>query len=195
MDEMDEKHQSNKVDETIEIDNWDCYKCSESFSDKHSLDRHNKRSGSCIGVWYVCKRCLDFFDKPSELRKHQSLKRGCSKAVLSGKIIKVSVDIPFEAMATVRLKRGAEDAGNMMTYLEHVVARGNHQEMRDVLQACSIVDIHQLIVSIGKLADDVDKTGLFIDLLAILSDFSNAGGTSPEKKALLQQFIDENIVL
>ena len=176
---------------------WSCYKCGEPFSDERSLQRHltSKTIGSCIGVWYVCRRCLEFFDKPSVLRRHQGLKRGCAKAVLGGKTIHHTTtadSVPLEAMVAVRLKRGAEDAGGMMPYLQHVVNRGNHQEMRDVLQACSVSELDVLLGYVQTASDD---TALFIDLLAQLSDFSNTEDVSPEKRAKLKDFVNRNVTL
>jgi len=176
---------------------WSCYKCGEAFADERSLERHlnSQRSGSCIGVWFVCRRCLNFFDTPSELKRHQSLKRGCAKALLGGKMVKASAsgkEVPIEAMTAVRLKKGAQDAGGMPAYLERVVLRGNHQEIQDVLQACTVEDLGVFLDYVQSVADD---TALFIDLLAVLSNYGNTEDISPEKRAKIRPFVELNITL
>ena len=173
---------------------WSCYKCDEALADERSLKRH-LRSNNCIGIWYVCKRCLDFFDKPSDIKRHQNRKRGCAKAVLGGKIVQASTtskEIPLEVVTAVRLKRGATDAGGMSSYLDHVAKRGNHQEIKDVLQACNIGELVIFLERVNGVSDDI---ALFIDIIAVLADYSNTELVSPEKKAILKAFVNFNITL
>lgn len=181
----------------VEVPLYECYKCDEVFSDERTLKRHI-RANRCIGVWYVCKRCLNFFDTPSDLKRHQSLKRGCAKAVLSGKVVSTAskmgavANVPIEALAAVRLQKGADDAGGMTSYLENVAKRGDHHEVTSVLLVCSLDELDQLLSHISSLSDD---TALFIDLLAVLSDYSNTDDVSPEKRAKLRAFVDLNVRL
>jgi hypothetical protein len=103
-----------------------------------------------------------------------------------------AIEVPHEVMTAIRLHKGAEDAGGLEDYLKRVAFRGNHQEIQDVLQACTLEDLDVFLEYVQSVADD---TALFIDLLAVLSDFGNAEDTSPEKRAKIRPFVDRNVTL
>ena len=166
-----------------------CRKCDADFPDDRALKRHLRRRQGCIGMWYVCKRCLQFFNTPSEIKLHQDRKRRCKPAAIC------APGIPREAVLKLRLQKGAEDAGSMRQYLQRVINRADNHELCDVLDVCTLDELDELLTLLLKYGDDPSQTATFIQLLAMLSNYSNGEQISPEKRAMMKHYVDTNVTL
>lgn len=135
-----------------------------------------------IGVWYVCRRCCEPFDTPSAIERHQSRKQLCKPSKTPG----------ASNMHLVRYRKALEDFGNdAETYLRHVIQRGVHWEIIDVLDSCDFQDFNLFL----KLLTNLDGSSEFFDLLALLSDYSNRNYISLERRMRLKAYVDEHITL
>lgn len=56
-----------------------CRICLRDFDTWQHLENHLRAQKSCIGAWYVCKRCFKSFKTPTLLKVHQSSKIICKK--------------------------------------------------------------------------------------------------------------------
>jgi hypothetical protein len=57
---------------------WECNWCSCYFSSKQALQKHQEK-GVCMKKGYICMRCLQLWNTPSELRRHQTSQRKCKQ--------------------------------------------------------------------------------------------------------------------
>lgn len=80
--------------------------------------------------------------------------------------------------------------GDPTEYLRHVVQRRDKAEVLNVLEAASLGDLEILFQLIVHPTHNLDYA-----LLAIMSDFSNGDTVSLEKRALIRQFVDQNVSL
>ena len=164
-----------------------CDKCDRKFSDKKALQDHlTRRYKSCIGIWYVCKRCNGFFDTPSAISRHQGLKTACEAATVPSGGAETR-----EAALAIRLQKGIDDAGSIQNYLAHVVEREDEQEIADVLESCLMEHAELLLKMIGE----IEYMGRKINLLAILADYANGETVSPERGAIIREFVDVHVTL
>ncbi len=58
-----------------------CYRCGKLYKSNKTLEKHLKDVPFCVGVIYVCKRCLQPFDNLTKLKRHQHNKKNCLKFV------------------------------------------------------------------------------------------------------------------
>ena len=54
-------------------------------------------------------------------------------------------------------------------------------------------DLNEFLGAIAATA--AGDSGAFIDMLAVLSDFSNTDMVSPEKRAVIKMFVSQNVTL
>jgi len=57
---------------------WVCDWCSGRMSSKQALQKHQDK-GVCLKKGYLCLRCLQLWQTPSELQRHQTSQRKCKK--------------------------------------------------------------------------------------------------------------------
>jgi len=168
-----------------------CPKCDGTFADEKTLEQHIRRKkGSCIGAWYVCKRCTRFFSHQSELERHQSSKNPC----LLYPTTPMQSDIPKEVAAWIRYEKAIRDNLSTRNYLERVVRRRNLTELTNVLEACSAVDDLPILLELVSALSEED-TAAFLKILGTLSDFANGDTTSLEKRTVLQEYVNKNVTL
>lgn len=183
--EEQEEHEQEEVEE--EEDAFICEKCDMEFKCVKSLKDHKRRlKGSCMGGWYVCRRCTKFFNTLGELNRHQAIAKICPLNVTTP----TQPTIPKEIAAWVRYEKAISDAGGTDEYLKRAARRINPVEMNNVLEAASLTDIDKLFVIVNDL-DDACK----YHMLALLSDFANGNTTSLEKREQINQFVNKNIML
>ncbi len=164
----------------------DCPKCGKSFIDvQHHLEKAKKRS--CIGFLFVCKRCGQIFDNESRILCHQTTKLICER------LVTVQTDIPREIAVRIRYLKAIEDCGTVSNYLARVVKRGLKCEVTNVLESCSLDELHvifQLLVHC-----ETKKPAHFFKIISVMSDFANEISVSLEKRAVIREFVDRNITL
>ena len=162
-----------------------CPKCGETFKNlKHHLEKIKKKS--CIGVWYVCKRCGEFFEFESALLRHQSTKSVCELRTSTP----LQPDIPREMSAPIRYLKAINDCGSKQEYLQRAVKRGLKQELLNVMEACSLDDLAAIFDAVQK-----SYPAHLFKILAVMSDFANQETVSLEKRAMIREFVDRNVTL
>jgi hypothetical protein len=175
------------------IEECRCNRCNKVFSDPKALKHHHSiRELSCIGMWYVCKRCLQHFDTPSTIRAHQSRKKVCSP---NGAAVDNADDNgTSHSVKALLLHKGAQDAGSTIEYFRHAVIRSDKAELMSILDICSLADIDSVFEVLKELKRN-DRDGLVITALGVLAEFANKPRTSPEKAAKIRAFVIENTIL
>lgn len=163
-----------------------CHKCGGSFS---NLEKHLKKSKkkSCIGIWYVCRRCGHFFEFESQIERHQSNKHLCSFFVTTP----LQSDMPREMAASIRYMKAISESRD--NYLKRAIRRGLTDELTTIMEACSLDDLLFIFDLLSDLAA-TNSTALF-KILAIISDFANKDTTNLEKRMLIREFVDKHISL
>ena len=183
------------IDECL-ADNADkpkCEKCGKIFADEYSLKHHmEKRTTSCIGIWYVCRRCLQCFKSASLIKIHQQQQKLCIPPNFEEPTPHTTTAMPPpELIKSLKLRKGAYDNGTMEAYLQRVIKRRNATEMRNVLEAVNISELYLMLKLIRELPN---RSGI-IDCLAHISSFANMPTTSPEKHATIQEFVAEQTTM
>lgn len=136
-------------------------------------------------MWYVCKRCLESFETISVIKDHQTRQTPCQLKHHSE-----SAELPHEVINDLRLKKGAKDCGSMVSYFDHVLLRMDETEIKNVLSACSLVDLYKIIELVNKL-ENVHR----IKCLSQFANFCDANDSSPEKISVIRNFILEQTTL
>jgi uncharacterized C2H2 Zn-finger protein len=168
-----------------------CPKCEATFADEKTLEQHSRRKkGSCIGAWYVCKRCTRFFGHQSELERHQAAVKPC----LLYPTAPMQPEIPKEVSAWIRYEKAIRDNLSTRNYLERVVRRRCVPELMNVLEACSVADDLPILLELVSALNGED-TGGFLKILGTLSDFANGETTSLEKRTVLQEYVNKNVTI
>jgi hypothetical protein len=170
-----------------------CDKCGAKFADERALKNHHRRlQGKCMGAWYVCKRCTRFFDRPSELDRHQATKIPCTLHVTTPVVASASpVGPPPEVAAWIRYEKAIWDAGSAKLYLQRAIRRRDESEINNILEACSLQDLQMFLDLFSQEIDDTAR----IKVLAQMSNFANQNNVSLEKRTLIRHFVDENVSL
>jgi hypothetical protein len=190
------KETQNKTTEQNEVQvlpQHYCPKCDHSFGTDKGLAVH-LRKGGCIGMWFVCKRCMRAFDTLSAIKAHQDRKRVCQPPIqaTSRAATTTELEIPVQRL---RLLKGAHDAGNMRTYFDHVAQRAENNELTDCLEATEYSELEWLLEAIEKLKAEPTTSYAFVEVLAQVADFANQSFTSPEKRALIRAFVSRHTTL
>lgn len=162
-----------------------CNKCGKGFADDYSLARHRtQRSKGCGGVWYVCQRCLEYFDKASAIKQHQAKTKQCQQRMFSDEDVHKRQP-PKELVNKLRLRKGKDDAGSVEAYYNNVIARANKAEVVCVLEACDIKEFDVIFSIIEREASSANA----LTVVSILANFANEIDVSPEKSALIKRFV------
>jgi len=161
-----------------------CYKCGAEF-DRERAWRYHMRMVDCVGTWYVCKRCCAVFDTPSAIKKHHSLRRGCPRLLIDAQPTNT-------ALARLRYKKAIADYnGDTKAYMHASIKRGDHKEITDIIEACSLVDLRIFFELLNSEPDDAK----LYDLLGAIVDFANLSTTSLEKRARIKAFAATKITI
>lgn len=166
-----------------------CPKCDAHVTD---LPRHLKQRKSCIGAWYVCKRCTEPFETESKLTRHQSRKQVCQlrpKTPASGLV-------PKELAASLRYQKAIYDNnmnGDPIDYLRRAIKRRDPIELANVLEAATLTDLEVLFLCLQRQANRDNQQDY--NVLGLMSDYANGGTVSLEKRALIRNFVDQNVSL
>lgn len=167
-----------------------CGKCGVVFANNRSLEKHERsKNGSCIGAWFVCKRCTRFFDRQCDLERHQASTIVCASQIMTP----LDANVPREVSAWIRYEKAIRDNQSAAVYLERVVKRMQPDEVHTVLEACSLADLDVFLRHLVVLRDC--DHGSFIKLLSQVSNFANMETTSLEKRAQIREFIDNEVVV
>jgi hypothetical protein len=79
MEEHKEEVEEHKEEvEDKEVVSWVCEWCLTEMSSKQALQKHQEKA-VCMKKGYICLRCLQLWNTPSELHRHQTSQRRCKK--------------------------------------------------------------------------------------------------------------------
>lgn len=167
-----------------------CPHCKKKFSSEKLATVHRTlNTRSCIGQWFVCKRCLKMFDCQSELKIHQSKLRICEDSIYVKQSLNKNIPPP-ELVNQLRMEKGTKDLGSVDAYLRNVVLRAEKTEIFPTLEVCTL-DQLKIFLNIVEHLSTVER----LESIGFLAEFSNKVGVSPEKAVLVKAFVIRHTTL
>lgn len=165
--------------------------CGKTFDRAVERRRHEASKFGCVGIIYLCQRCLAAFPSLAKVRRHQRRKRLCPRHNVCEREGRQPYVLPPVRRCEIRYAAAVRDCGgDARQYLRGALRRGQQNELVGCFTACTMSDFTWLVTQMrGYRRTDPHTQRLMMAAVDYIKQEEN----SPERAHRLKAFLEANL--